>query len=86
VGPGTWMEGFGLLFDRTPAAGAATFDGYGSMSRRVWPHYEYSKWPERSWLMSRYTWPLILAGAALAACLISILVAARRSKKRPGGG
>jgi hypothetical protein len=83
VGPDTWMEGFGLLFNRTPGTG--TFELYGSMSRRVWPHYEYSKWPEGSWLMSRYAWPLMLAGVALAACLVSILMAARRWKKRSAG-
>jgi len=76
------MEGFGLLFNRRIESGTGPYEWYGSMSRRVWPHYDYSKNPKWSWLMSRYALPLMLAGATLLAFLISILIAVRHWKKR----
>ncbi|MFZ4394294.1 MAG: hypothetical protein ACOYOU_01550 [Kiritimatiellia bacterium] len=82
VGAGTWMEGFGLLFNRRLESGTGPYEWYGSMSRRVWPHYDYSKNPKWSWLMSRYALPLMLAGATLLAFLVSILIAVRHWKKR----
>jgi len=85
VGPDLWMEGFGLLFDKAPESGNRVFDLYGSMSRRVWPHYEYPDKLDWSWLMARYPWQMKLAGAALVACLASILLAVWRRKNRTAG-
>lgn len=82
VGPETWMQGFGLIFSRTPDASARTFTLYGSMSRRVWRHYDTAKTPDASWMTARYPRQLKLAGAALAACLISVVFAVSRRRKK----
>ncbi|MEI6210188.1 MAG: hypothetical protein WCR06_01050 [bacterium] len=81
VGPDTWMQGFGLFFSRALESGKLSFELCGSMSRRVWPHYNYARMPDWSWLRERYAWQLLLAGAALITCVLSIVAAVRRRRR-----
>jgi hypothetical protein len=85
AGPDVWMEGFGLLFSKAVGTGNGAFDLYGSMSRRVWPHYESPGRLEWSWLMARYPGSLGLAGAALGVGLLSISVGVWRRRKHGKG-